>query len=72
MSSSLKKATHGQVGVGKELDGFCLGAAAQQHVDVLLDGALLQQGGKGFGAVADFAYYDSGGVEVVVEGFALS
>ena len=32
---------HGQIRVGKEFDGLGLGAAAQQHVYVLLDGALL-------------------------------
>lgn len=67
-----KRHTHGQIGVGKELDGLCLGAAAQQHVYVLFDGALLQQCGKGLGPVAYLAHHNAAGVQVVKQRFAFA
>ena len=33
--------THGQVGVGEQLDSFCLGTVGQLDGDVSLDSALL-------------------------------
>ena len=64
--------THGKVGVGKQFDGFGLGAVGKQHVDVLFDGALLQQRGKGFGALADLTHHDAAGVQVVIQGAAFA
>jgi hypothetical protein len=40
---------NGQVGFGEELDSLGLGAVGEQRGDVLLDGALLEQVGEGFG-----------------------
>ena len=58
---------HGQVGVGEQLDGFGFGAVSKQGGNVLLDGALLQQAGKGFRALGAFANDDARGMKVVVE-----
>lgn len=34
---------HGEVGIGKELDGFCLSGIGEQDRNIFLDGAALQQ-----------------------------
>ena len=68
----------GQVGVGEELHGLCLRDAHEQRVDVLLDGTLLQKGGKRVGSlvetlvVSGTAHDDARGIEVVVERLALA
>lgn len=64
--------THGQIGVGEELYGFGFGAVGEQHLDVLLDGSLMEELGKGLGPCTAFADDDAGGVEVVVERPALT
>ena len=67
-----KRHAHGQIGVGKELDGLGLGAACEQHLYVLLDCTFLQQPGKCPRSFALFAHYDAAGVKVVVQRFALA
>lgn len=50
---------HGEVGVGKQLDRLGLGAFGDQHRDVFLDCALLQQAGEDLGAGAALADDDA-------------
>ncbi len=58
--------------VGEEIDRFGLGAVGEQRGDVWLDGALLEQIGKGFCPLRLLANDDTAGVQVVVEGFAFA
>ena len=68
----------GEVGVGKELHGLCLGRPHEQSVDVLLHRALLQKSRKDMGGAVKArvpcrsADYDAARVEIVVEGLALA
>ncbi len=74
----LVEVTHaeGQVGIGKEFDGFGLGAAHKEYGHVLLDGALLDDGAEGVGGLGQrfsiIADDDAAGVEVVVQRLALA
>lgn len=58
--------THRQVGIGEQLDRFGFGGICEQHLDVLLDRALLEQAGEGFGPRRAFADDDARRVQVVV------
>ena len=58
---------HGEVGVGEELDGLCLGTVAEQHRDILLDSPFLQQPGEGLGPLRMLAEDNARGMQVVVE-----
>ena len=42
---------HGKVGIGEQFDGFGFGAVCVKSGDVLLDGALFEQIGKGLCAL---------------------
>ncbi len=58
-----------QISIGKKLYRFGFGEAHKQCVDILLERALLQQGGEGAGrffALPVAGYNDTGGVEIVV------
>lgn len=67
-----------QIRVGEQLDGFGLGEAHEQRVNVLLDGTLLQQLGEGVGGLHEVlvlrvgADHNAARVQVVVQslGFA--
>ena len=64
----------GKIGVGEQLHSLCLGEAHVEGVDVLLDGALLQQGSKDVCSLLTLSVAaddDPGGVEVVVQGLGL-
>ena len=69
--------TQGQIGVGKQLNSFCLREAHDQRVDVLLNSTLLQQTRKcvgGFhqtGIVHVSANNDTARVQIVVQSFRL-
>ena len=63
---------HGEVGVGKQLDGLGLGAVGEQHGYIFLLGPFQQQVGKGLGAVGALADDDAAGVQVVVQGLAFA
>ena len=63
---------HGEVGVGKQLDGLGLGAVGEQHGGVLFQSTFQQQVGKGAGTVGLFAHDDAAGVQVVVQGLAFA
>lgn len=58
---------HGEVGIGKQLDCFRLGAIRQQYRHVLLDGAALQQGGEPLSPLGALPHYDARGVQVVMK-----
>ena len=67
-----------QVRVGEQLDGLGLGEAHEQCMDVLLDGALLQQLGEGVGSLDEVlvlrigAHHDAARVQVVVQGLGFT
>lgn len=67
-----------QVRVGEQLDGLGLGEAHEQCMDVLLDGALLQQLGEGAGSLDEVlvlrigAHHDAARVQVVVQGLGFT
>ncbi|MNY28844.1 hypothetical protein D3C86_1628460 [compost metagenome] len=63
---------HGEVGVGKQLDRFRLRAVGQQNRYVLLDGTLLQEGGKTFSTLGTFTHYDARGMQIVIKRPTLS
>jgi hypothetical protein len=53
--------------LAKKLDRLGFSAAGEESWDVLLDGALLEQVGEGFGTGGLFADDDAAGVQVVVK-----
>ena len=67
-----------QIGVGEQLDGFGLGKAHEERINVLLDGTFLQQCRKFVGGCDKVrilrigADDDAGRVEVVIQGLGLS
>jgi hypothetical protein len=59
--------THGQIGVGEQLDRLRFGGIGEQGVDVLLHRTLLQQSGESLGALGALADDDAGRVQIVVQ-----
>ena len=66
-----------KIGIGEQLHRFRFREAHEQGINIFLDGALLQQGCKGFRRLYQArilrvgAYDDAGGIEVVVQSLAL-
>ena len=64
--------------LGEEFNSFRLGESHEKGINVLLDGSLLQQGGKGMcrfhqsWVVQVCPHNDATGIEIVVQGTALS
>ncbi len=67
-----KRNSHGEVGVGKELDRFGLRGISKEDGDVFLDGAFFEQIGEDLGALGVLTDDDAGRVQVVIKGTAFA